>query len=136
MAYGALDPRDAQQASGLINLARQLGGSFGIAILNTYVTTQTQYHRVDLLTNVYAYNPAVIQRLHAVTAGLISHGYSTLDAQRASVGVLEQLVMRQASMLSFNDAWMMILVSFVIASPAILLLGKPGKRPAAAAEMH
>jgi DHA2 family multidrug resistance protein len=136
VAYGALDPRDAQQASGLINLARQLGGSFGIAILNTYVTTQTQYHRVDLLTNVYAYNPAVVQRLQALTGGLQAHGYSALEAQRASVGVLEQMVMRQASMLSFNDAWMLILLSFVIASPAILLLGKPGKRPSAAAEMH
>jgi hypothetical protein len=46
------------------------------------------------------------------------------------------MVMRQASMLSYNDAWMMILLSFVIASPAILLLGKPGKKPGAAAEMH
>jgi DHA2 family multidrug resistance protein len=136
VAYGALEPRDAQQASGLINLARQLGGSFGIAILNTYVTTQTQYHRVDLLTNLYAYNPAVVQRLHALTAGLQAHGYTALEAQRASVGVLEQMVMRQASMLSFNDAWMMILLSFVIASPAILLLGKPKKRPSAPAEMH
>ena len=50
----ASKPSEAQQASGLINLARQLGGSFGIAILATYVTVHTQFHRVDLLTNVYA----------------------------------------------------------------------------------
>ncbi len=135
VAYGALDPRDAQQASGLINLARQLGGSFGIAVLNTYVTTQTQYHRVDLLANVYPYNPAVMQRMQALTASLAAHGYSALDAQRAGIGVLEQMVMRQASMLAFNDAWMIILISFVVASPAILLLRKP-RGPAAAAEMH
>jgi len=136
VAYGALDPRDAQQASGLINLARQLGGSFGIAILNSYVTYETQFHRVDLLTNVYPYNPAVLQRLHDVTGGLMAHGYSALNAQHAALGVLDQMVMRQASMLSFNDAWMMILLSFVIASPAILFLRKPSARPAAAAEMH
>ncbi len=127
---------EAQQASGLINLSRQLGGSFGIAILNTYVTTHTQFHRVDLLTNVYAGNPGVVERLQALAGGLMAHGYTALDAQRGALGVLDATVMRQASMLSYNDAWMMILLSFVIASPAILLLGRPGKRPAAAAEMH
>ena len=54
VAYGSLEPKDAQQAAGLINLARQLGGSFGIAILATFVTVHTQYHRADLVTNVYA----------------------------------------------------------------------------------
>jgi MFS transporter, DHA2 family, multidrug resistance protein len=125
VAYGALDPRDAQQASGLINLARQLGGSFGIAVLNTYVTDHIQFHRVDLLTNVYPYNPEVVHRLQVITGGLMAHGYARLEAQRAAVGVLDQIVVRQASMLAFNDAWMLILISFVVVSPAIMLLSKP-----------
>jgi len=124
VAYGALDPRDAQQASGLINLARQLGGSFGIAVLNTYVTNHIQFHRVDLLSNVYVYNPQVVQRIQAVTAGLIAHGYTALDAHRAALGVLDQMVMRQASMLAYNDAWMLILLSFIVTAPAIMLLGR------------
>ena len=125
IAYGALDPRDAQQASGLINLARQLGGSFGIAVLNTYVTNKIQFHRVDLVTNTYAYNPQVVQRIKVITAGLVAHGYPQLEAQRAAVGVLDQLVTRQASMLAYNDAWMMIFLSFIVTAPAIFLLGKP-----------
>ncbi len=129
VAYGALHPKDAQQASGLINLARQLGGSFGIAILNTYLTYQIQYHRVDLLTNVYGNNPQVVARLQGISAGLMAHGYSALQAKQAAVGVLDQLLMRQASMLSYNDAWMLILISFVVVSPAILLLRK-AKGPA------
>jgi DHA2 family multidrug resistance protein len=125
IAYGALDPRIAQQASGLINLARQLGGSFGIAVLNTYVTNHIQFHRVDLLANVYSYNPAVVNRVQAITGDLIAHGYTPLNAQHAALGVLDQMVQRQASMLAYNDAWMMILLSFLITAPAILLLGKP-----------
>ena len=125
IAYGALDPRDAQQASGLINLARQLGGSFGIAVLNTYVANQIQFHRVDLVTNTYAYNPQVVQRVQAITGGLIAHGYAPLDAHHAALGVLDGIVMRQASMLAYNDAWMVILLSFIITAPAIFLLGKP-----------
>jgi DHA2 family multidrug resistance protein len=125
IAYGSVDPRDAQQASGLINLARQLGGSFGIAVLNTYVTNQIQFHRVDLVSNVYSYNPQVVERVKTITAGLIAHGYAPLEAQRAAVGVLDQIVTRQASMLAYNDAWMLILLSFIITAPAILMLGKP-----------
>jgi DHA2 family multidrug resistance protein len=136
VAYGALDPRDAQQASGLINLARQLGGSFGIAVLNTYVTNHIQFHRVDLLSNVYVYNPQVVQRIQAVTAGLMAHGYTALDAHRAALGVLDQMVMRQASMLAYNDAWMVILISFVVTSPAIMLLGKARRGAAAGGGGH
>ena len=58
VAYASLKPSEAQQASGLINLARQLGGSFGIAILATYVTVHTQFHRVDLLANIYPGQPS------------------------------------------------------------------------------
>lgn len=125
VAYGALDPRDAQEASGLINLARQLGGSFGIAILSTYLDRHIQLHRADLLTNVYSYNPEVVHRLQAATANLLAHGYSLFDAQRAAPAVLDLTVNRQAAMQSYNDAWMLILASFLIAAPAILLLRKP-----------
>jgi DHA2 family multidrug resistance protein len=124
VAYGALDPRDAQQASGLINLARQLGGSFGIAVLNTFLTNHIQFHRVDLLQNIYSYRPEVVQRIHGMVASLMAHGYTALAAQKAALAVLDGEVMRQASMLAYNDAWMIILLSFVLVSPAIFLLGK------------
>jgi MFS transporter, DHA2 family, multidrug resistance protein len=136
VAYGALHPKDAQQASGLINLARQLGGSFGIAVLNTYLTSQIQYHRVDLISNLYASNPEVVTRINALTGGLMAHGYSALQAKQAALGVLEQMVMRQASMLSYNDAWMVIMISFVVVSPAILLLRKAKGPPRSMADAH
>jgi DHA2 family multidrug resistance protein len=125
VAYGSLEPKTAQQASGLINLARQLGGSFGIAVLSTYVETKTQDHRADLLANVYANNPDVIARLHALTSNLMAHGYTALMAQRAALGQLDAMVTRQASMLSYNDAWILILLCFVVVSPAVLLLREP-----------
>ena len=117
VAYGALDPRDAQNV-GVRSTSRASSVDHSGSRSNTYVTTRTQFHRVDLLTNVYAYNPGVVERLHALTGGLMAHGYTALNAQRAALGV-DGMVMRQASMLSYNYAWMMILLSFVIASPAL-----------------
>jgi DHA2 family multidrug resistance protein len=122
VAYASLKPSEAQQAAGLINLARQLGGSFGIAILATYVTVHTQVHRVDLLSNVYPGQRLVDERLQTLTANLIAHGYGPDNARHAALALLDQQVMRQAMMLSYNDAWMLLLISFVAVSPAIFLL--------------
>jgi DHA2 family multidrug resistance protein len=130
VAYASLKPSEAQQASGLINLSRQLGGSFGIAILATYVTVHTQIHRVDLLANVYPGNPLVDQRLRMLTATLLTHGYGPDAAQRGAMALLDQETMRQASMLSYNDAWMVLLLTFICVAPAILLLRKPRGRAA------
>jgi DHA2 family multidrug resistance protein len=125
VAYASLKPAEAQQASGLINLSRQLGGSFGIAILATYVTVHSQIHRVDLLANVYPGNALVDERVRMLTANLIAHGYSTEAAQRGAMALLDQQTMRQATMLSYNDAWMLLLLTFIVVSPAIFLLRKP-----------
>lgn len=135
VAYGSLEPQNAQQASGLINLSRQLGGSFGIAIITTYLTRHIQYHRADLVTNVYAGNPALVQRQQMIAANLIAHGTPATVAQHLSFAGLEQIVSRQAAMLSYNDAWILILLSFVVVSPAIIFLRRP-KPTAGAVDMH
>jgi MFS transporter, DHA2 family, multidrug resistance protein len=125
VAYGSLDPRNAQEASGLINLARQLGGSFGIAILSTYVQDQTQFHRVNLVQYVTPYNPDVMTRINELAAHFVASGFSPVAARNAAVGALDQIVERQASMMAYNDAWLFILLVFVFASPAILFLRRP-----------
>jgi DHA2 family multidrug resistance protein len=136
-AYASLKPAEAQQAAGLINLARQLGGSFGIAVLGTYLTVKTQWHRADLVSNVYSGNPALDDRVRVLTGNLLAHGYSAEAANRGALAQVQQLLMRQASMLSYNDSWFLILTCFVCVSPAILLLRKPrGGGQSAPAEMH
>jgi hypothetical protein len=44
--------------------------------------------------------------------------------------------MQQASMLSFNDSWLFILLVFTLVSPAILLLKRPGSGHAPAVDAH
>jgi len=133
VAYGNLDPRIAQQASGLINLSRQLGGSFGIAVLATFLDSRAAIHRTGLVTNLYATNPAFMQRQHAAAAALMAQGYPAITAQQTSMKVLDLAVTQQATMLSYNDAWMLILMSFVLVAPAVLILKKP--RPVSPAAM-
>jgi DHA2 family multidrug resistance protein len=136
VAYASLEPHEAQQASGLINLSRQLGGSFGIAVLLNYVTRHTEYHRADLVSNVIAGNPLTDQRIQGLTHAFMQRGLSAFDAQRAAFKALDAQVMQQASMLSFNDSWLFILLVFTLVSPAILLLKRPKGAPSAAVDAH
>jgi len=126
----------AQQAAGLINLSRQLGGSFGIAVLLNYVTKHTEYHRADLVSNVIAGNPLTDQRIQGLTHAFIARGMSAIDAQRAALKALDAQVMQQASMLSFNDSWLFILLVFTLVSPAILLLKRPGSAHGPTVDAH
>ena len=124
-AFGSLKPSEAQQASGLINLSRQLGGSFGIAVLSTYLTRHVQYHRADLASNFFAGNPAFEQRYAGAVASRVAHGSSLLQAQKSAYALLDLTMMKQASMLAYNDSWMLILLSFLIVAPAVFVLRKP-----------
>jgi MFS transporter, DHA2 family, multidrug resistance protein len=131
VAYASLEPHEAQQAAGLINLSRQLGGSFGIAVLLNYVAKHTQYHRSDLVSNLVVGDFMTDQRIQMLTRGFIGRGMNLVDAQHAALTALNGQVMAQSAMLSFNDAWLFVLIVFVAVSPAILLL----KRPKGHAEM-
>jgi DHA2 family multidrug resistance protein len=128
VAFGALKPSEAQQASGLINLSRQLGGSFGIAVLVAFLTRHTAYHRADLVTNMIPGSPIFDQRYQALTQGLLQRGGSVVQAQHGALAILDGQVMRQAAMLAYNDCWMLILVCFACVAPAVFLLHKPGSQ--------
>ena len=127
-AYGSIKPSEAQQASGLINLSRQLGGSFGIAILGAYLTRHIAYHRADLALNLVPGTPAFDQRYQGAINMMVQHGTPPSVASQSALALLQGGVMRQAAMLAYNDAWMVILLSFLVVVPAVFLLRKPAAR--------
>ena len=134
-AYGNIDPKTAQQASGLINLARQLGGSFGIAVLGTYLTNHIKTQRANLVEHLYVGNPLAQGRLDTIARGMMAKGADAATAHRMALAALDGSVQKQASMLAYNDCWMLILIAFVVATPAIFLLRKP-KGSAAPVDAH
>jgi DHA2 family multidrug resistance protein len=119
----------------LISLSRQLGGSFGIAVLASFLDSRTALHRTELVTNLYSTNPAFVQRQHAAAAAMIGQGYPATVAQQLSMKIMDLTVTKQATMLSYNDAWMLILLSFVLVAPAVLILKRP-KGHGAAVDAH
>lgn len=134
--YASIEPHEAQQASGLINLSRQLGGAFGIAVLVNYLGHHTELHRVDLVSSVVQGSALTEGRLAGMTQAFLARGMDAIQAHQAALQVLNGQVQRQAAMLGFNDAWILVLIVFVAVSPAILLLRRVKPHGGMPAAMH
>ncbi len=130
IVFAALKGPEIPQASGLINLARQLGGSFGIAVLNTYIYNQEAFHRANIVSYMNAGNPAFVARQDGLARSFVANGYSQEAGQQASLRALDHLVQGQAATMSYNDAFLLLGITFVLALPAVFLLGRVKKAAA------
>jgi DHA2 family multidrug resistance protein len=134
-AFSGLHGRDVQQGAALFSLARQLGGSIGIAVLSTYLDTMTEVHRSDLMRQIAVQNTNYLERLHGLVAMFVSGGLTPSSASGAALAVINRSLLAQASTMSYNDAFLLIGVAFLFSFPAVLLLKRrmPGSTPGRAA---
>ncbi len=135
-AFSSLKGAEIAQGAGLLNLMRQLGGSFGIAVLGTYITNMTAAHRTALVAHLYNGNPVFEQRVQELTLALASKGYSLAAAKQAALAIIDRTVQLQAMTMSYNDAFLLIGLTVVLVSPAVFLLRTPKARPAGADMGH
>ncbi len=126
-AYSTLKGPAIAQGTAFWNLSLQLGGSFGIAALNTYVVKMTQFHRANLVGNLFDGSAALSERQSGLAQSLSgsSGGYTLAQAKPAALGLIDQAVQVQAQTIAYNNAFLMIAVVFVFVLPAVFLLKKP-----------
>jgi DHA2 family multidrug resistance protein len=137
LAVSSLEAKDIPQGTALNNMMRQLGGSFGIATVNTYLAHRNAVHRTDLVSHLGAGDPGVVQRLAGYTQFFADKGASGEEARRQALGLLEAGVFRQSNALSFADAYLLLGLVFFIGVPFLLLTSRrKGKKPAIALADH
>lgn len=107
---------------------RQLGGSFGISIVNTYTARRYASHRVDLITHVTATNPATTSRLAGYTSYFQQKGISLLDAKQKAMALIDLSVVKQSSLMSYLDAFLLIGLLFAGTLPLLLFVIKSQKK--------
>lgn len=135
LAIADLKGPEVGQGTGLNNMMRQLGGSFGIAALTTLIHIREGVHRNNLLTNITQYNPVLTQRIQGSIANFMAHGRSMLDATRMAYGAIEGTVSRQSMLLTFDDAYWLTGLVMLFSIPLLYL--QPFRRDLkAAADAH
>ena len=127
-AYAFL-PRDKNNAaSGLMNLARNIGGSVGISVVTTMLDRRTQKHLSDLAGNLSASNLSLQATLQGAARAMQAHGASAAEASQRAYALVQGTVQRQAVMLSYIDCFWFLGVSILCMIPAVFLIkkSKPG----------
>ncbi len=104
-AYNGLPKGKTNNASALINLARNLGGSFGVSLANTMLIRRAQFHQNRLLSTSNFNNTSYQQTINSFTHTLSQRGLNPVVAAQRAVAVLYQSVQNQASMLSYIDVF-------------------------------
>ena len=121
MALSGLRGKDIPQGAGMTNMMRQLGGSFGVALIATYIQKRSWSHRQTLLEHVTIYDPTLRDRLHAIVSGLMAKGSTLVEAQQQAYGAIEGMVARQTFLLTYMDAFRIVGVFFLCCIPLLLL---------------
>ncbi len=121
-------PREKNnQISAMSNFARNLGGSFGTAMLTTFLQRTAQTHQATLGTHAtpggYAYSTYVAQ----TQAALEKLGH--VNAAQLAAGEAYQELLRQSNMLSYQNAFWVLSVAIAVLIPIPFLMQRPPARP-------
>ena len=118
VAYIGLRQNQTAQASSLLNVFRNLGGTLGISTSQTLLAGQLQIHQSRLVEYAQPLNPNYTDWLASAQGALASTG----DAAGSAMGVLYQTVQRQASMQAFLSVYWILMWIVIIATPSVLLM--------------
>lgn len=133
LATATLARRDAADGSAIFNIFRNVGGSFGIAILSTVITRREQFHDFRIGETITAYDPATQARVQLLSERFAGDGFGPAMALRQAYTVIKGLVRRDAFIMAFNDAFLIVGVALAIGAVAIWFCKKPASGAAAPA---
>ncbi len=122
-AVAGLAPKDYASGIALNNMVRQLGGAFGIAMANNYVSHQYAQHRTDLVANLTPGSAAFTERTNAMAQNFMNKsGIDIGTATNKAYGLINSAVDRQAHYLSYLDTFRLVAIFFVLVIPMVVFL--------------
>ena len=132
MAFAFVPKEKTNYATGLINLARNIGGSTGIAMVTTLLARRTQFHQHALVSNLTPLDPRYRETLSGIAAHLVAKGQSPPDATHQAEALIYGMVQRHAAMQAFLDAFWVMGIIFLAMVPLMFVMKKtaPHKAPA------
>jgi len=126
-AYSNLAPGKNNAASGLMNLARNIGGSVGISFATTLLARRTQYHQARLSENLSGGSAPLHSTLRGLVARFTEGGLDPVTASQKAYAMLQANVVRQATMLGYIDCFWLLGAIIMCLVPVVFVM-KKGKR--------
>jgi DHA2 family multidrug resistance protein len=125
VAYAGLPPGKSNNASALINLSRNLGGSIGVSLANTLLFRRSQFHQNNLVANAASGNPVYRAALRSISTRLMREGVSPIAAHHEAIRIIYQSILKQATMLSYLDVFKVLGIAAFCMCGLIFFVKKP-----------
>jgi DHA2 family multidrug resistance protein len=125
LATGGIERENAGSASAMFNMMRNLGGSVGIAVLETFVTKREQFHSNVISSQVSLLDEATRERIGALQSYFLSTGISDpATAWHEAVVQIGRTVRAQSYLLAYSDAFFLMGVALLLAFATAFAMGK------------
>ncbi|WP_034987964.1 DHA2 family efflux MFS transporter permease subunit [Bartonella florencae] len=121
IALGLLPPEKMQNASGLFNLTRNLGGAVGLAIISTLITKRTDLHYTRIAETLNHANRQATEILSKLT---LFFKTETFDSYRLALSQLFGMVRIQAMIMAFSDIFFILTIIFSVLALMTIFLRK------------
>lgn len=122
LALSTLKGQEIGQGAAFTGMMRQLGGSFGIAAITTFISNQTSIHRAALVSHLDANDFDVQQRIAGLKAMFQAKGFTPDVAMQSAYKLMDLSVLKQATVLSYMDVFLYLGLLFLVCIPFVLLV--------------
>ena len=124
LTLSSIRKEEMGNATAIFNLLRNLGGSFGVAIVTTILTRRAQFHQVHLVEHLTPLDRNFQLALPQISQILRDRGFIPSCLNQGSLNLIYSQVLREASMLSFNDVFYILSIILILTIPFVLLMKK------------
>lgn len=122
LSLSTLKGREIGEGAAFTGMARQLGGSFGIALITTFMARRNVMHQNNLMSHLDVNNPNVQGYVSALARGFGAKGIPPNIAQKDALQAVNYSVMKQAAVLSYMDVFLYIGLLFLLCIPFVLVV--------------
>jgi DHA2 family multidrug resistance protein len=120
LALSAILPEHRPEASSVFSLARTIGSSLGVSIVNGLFTDNVQINHAEISSAVTAFNrPLAPPHIAAFWSPFTAGGRAALDA----------VITQQAQIIAYNDDYRLLMILSLFSIPLLFIIGKPRRQP-------
>ena len=138
MAISEMTHEKMAQASGLLNVVRQIGGSFGVAVFGTILARRTIYHAAMYGEQANPYSDMYHQTIMRLQEWIVHTTGSTPAAAAAKAqALIGKFISTQAFIKAVDDVFLLAAIILLFGVIPLLFIrkrhsaaGRPGYRPA------
>ncbi|GAB4418882.1 MAG: DHA2 family efflux MFS transporter permease subunit [Thermodesulfovibrionales bacterium] len=129
LTMSGIKKEEMGNATSIFNLLRNLGGSFGVAFVTTMLSRRAQFHQYRLVEHLTPFDTTYQITSSQSAQTLQYRGVEAPISQHGGAAAIYEQLLRQASMLSFNDAFYITSIIMICILPLVFLMrrGKQGK---------